>query len=394
MKPVFIFSILAFLTHEVWASDNFFKISSQGTSITIQTTTPHFIYKNAGIKILSNAFVFTDPQHDCAKINKNFCVFSASDQAPTTIHISGPTQAAEFILCLNVNGPTSCETYSISMSAVPTPALYIANGYGTGTNNVSRCMISNNSLDSCSTSGNDLDNPFGIAINAARTHFYVTNPYDNDISKCQLSGEGLLIDCKKQSFNFDHPMGIELSSNYAYIANYNTNTISKCDLDFNGDFTGCTTSGSNLSGPVGVTFNNTQDKFYITNYLTNQITQCSLSVAGDLVSCSLAGSNINTPTSIRFNHNNTLAYITNYGANTLTQCAVNKIDGSLNDCATENVNFSAPQSVALNANDSIAYISNAGNNHISICQIINTHITNCVDSSTTFNGPTGLTLIE
>ncbi|MGL5743074.1 MAG: DUF1554 domain-containing protein [Legionella sp.] len=82
------------------------------STINITTTTPHWTYPTAGIKILSSGYKVVGK----SPAPNGYVLFSVSDTQPANITLSGPVGTANIRLCLNGTGKTyTCEDYTISV---------------------------------------------------------------------------------------------------------------------------------------------------------------------------------------------------------------------------------------------------------------------------------------
>lgn len=116
----------AFITHSLsvalfcsnsfaWHPD-FFNVSNENSTLTVRTTVSNHTYPAAGIKILSAEFALSNPGKECIPLSNGYCSFSVSDTNAKKIHFSGPPGMMKFILCLDANGPLSCQNYEIKQS--------------------------------------------------------------------------------------------------------------------------------------------------------------------------------------------------------------------------------------------------------------------------------------
>ncbi|MFI4936897.1 MAG: beta-propeller fold lactonase family protein [Candidatus Berkiellales bacterium] len=203
---------------------------------------------------------------------------------------------------------------------------YVANN--TGNSSVSKCMVTNGSLNACVDSGAGVitgnNGPCGIVLNKTGTLAYVTTDNSNTVMKCTISN-GMFTTCTSTGAGFfNGPVGIALNNlgNIAYITNFGNgsgatvpgNTVTICSIDNTGNFTTCKDSGFTFNSPFGVTLNKAGDTAYVVNYssgLNGTISKCSIdfnpssSTFGNFKTCSDSGVNsapFNGPTWVIFSY--------------------------------------------------------------------------------------------
>lgn len=262
---------------------------------------------------------------------------------------------------------------------------YIANN---NNNTVTKCQINGQGeMLNCSNSGaNLIMDPEGITINnefAYITNFNIdTRPNIPTITICNISNNGDLSSCRDSGANFHlkqldlQPYNITFNAGYAYITNdANHDAVIKCDVNNDGSLSNCNDSGASLlSAPDGIVFNG--NFAYITNMNNNTITQCEVDSSGNILNCKNSGAGLlSGPGGISFNSN--YAYITNMENSTVTECSVDS-DGSLSSCRDSNANLlSWPTSIVFKPG--FAYITNFNSNDVTVCEIEGStgSLTNC-----------------
>jgi len=93
----------------------FFNVLASGLNLNIRTTIPGHTYPAAGIKLNTSGYTLADANPGCAMSPNGYCLFQVSDTVPASINISGPSGLVQFTLCLNGNGPLSCQNYSMTV---------------------------------------------------------------------------------------------------------------------------------------------------------------------------------------------------------------------------------------------------------------------------------------
>lgn len=88
------------------------SVPPASTTLKITTTTPHWTYPTAGIKIVTQGYSIVGKTP-----NRNgFVLFSVSNTAPVNLTLSGPIGPVSIRLCLNGIGKTyTCEDYIVSV---------------------------------------------------------------------------------------------------------------------------------------------------------------------------------------------------------------------------------------------------------------------------------------
>ena len=109
----------------------FFNAIINSNTLNISTVTQNHTYSAAGIKINTPGYSIAT---GCASITNGYCLFSVSDSSPTHIIIYNPTTGSgivNFSLCLDGNGPLSCQNYTRSgqFSTPGSPVLTSVTGY-------------------------------------------------------------------------------------------------------------------------------------------------------------------------------------------------------------------------------------------------------------------------
>lgn len=398
-------TLLALFCGNVFASNasnnaSVFNVSSASLTLSISTTIPNHVYPSAGIKINTPGYGLSSAGSECTMANNGYCLFSVSNTHPKTIHLSGHSGSVNMTLCLNGQGPNSCQQYTTQISAGYSKA-YIANY---NNNLITKCSIdSTGNLLSCENAGGNNDynfgGPAGITLNSAGTTAYVTNMGAGNIAACTINPQdGTFSSCSDSGAEhfFFQPLGIALNpaGTIAYVADLSDGSISLCQINSSGLFSSC--QRHHLQGVVtaaGIAINSAGTLAYITNYFNSTVSKCAIDgTTGELSSCTDSGNTgvaFESPDGIALNTAGTMAYIVNYGHGGASQCPIN-LDGSFGACQyTAGGNVSNPAGIILNDGQNYSYISDNGSGTIYKCQVESDgQLDNCTDSGATLtNGP-------
>jgi DNA-binding beta-propeller fold protein YncE len=322
------------------SSGSLFTVSVSGANLNIRSNISGRTYSNAGIKINTAGYSLANPGSDCTMNANGYCLFSVNDTSLKTIELSRASGAVNITLCLNANGPLSCQSYDI-------PLVFLHTAY----------------------------------ITNYKTNFY-SNPLENTVTKCSIDNDGMLNSCENaNATGLDHPIGITLNpaENKAYIANLLANTVSMCTINSNGNFSSCTDSGAGniFNEPMGIAVSPTNDVAYITNYGNNTISKCLINTSnGTFYSCSNTGSGFAYPQTIVINHAQTFAYIGNINFSLpVSKCAINPSTKALTNCTDSGntgVSLFYISGMALNnAGNKMYFATNdsSGDSHAGQCPI-------------------------
>lgn len=88
-----------------------FNANFTGGSFNITTTVPNHIYPAAGIKINTPGYILTGQGTQCIPINNGYCLFTVSNTQQKVLSVSGAGPVS-ITLCLNGQGPLSCQIYN------------------------------------------------------------------------------------------------------------------------------------------------------------------------------------------------------------------------------------------------------------------------------------------
>ncbi len=270
-------------------------------------------------------------------------------------------------------GGITCAGTNFPLSVTVTDPIYayISNN---SNSTLSYCSFNaNGGFNNCLTTGSNISNPSGIAINKAGTYLYVTNEngsLQNTISYCAINANGSLNACETTRTGLLSPADITFNpaGTIAYIAN-ETDGIVYCPVNSNGSLDTCVQTGTSFSNPAGIRINATNTFAYIANFGNNTVTYCAINTDGSLGVCSVTSSaTFNGPNSVEINPAGNMIYVANKNSNTVSYCPLNS-DGSVGTCAVTGSGLSTPFSIAFNAGGTLAYVVNSGNNTVSYCNV-------------------------
>jgi len=407
MKKVYLYLMLILSCQVGFATSGaFFSVTSNttqtGTILSITTTIPNHTYSIAGIKINNSGYHLTNAGSECTSIANGYCLFSVDNLSPKTITITGKVGQIDMSLCLNGNGPISCQNYQVSISYA-----YVANDNG----HILICPIRSNGLfGACFDGAATFSGPNVLTFNATKTMAYVTN-FDGtgSVYLCAIQSDYTLADCHtltNTGASFALPFGLVLNTlqTTAYIPNGSGGNVLICPL--NGDSTVCENSGNtgiSFSYPLGIAFNQTQTIAYVTNNGVisgaNAVSMCPITAGtfGDCVDSGNTGISFSNPQGIVLNSSGTIAYVTNTSStSTVSICPIQK-DGAFGKCVDSGNTFDYPIWIALNTDGTKAYVTNNTGSTVLMCPINdNGTFGTCQNAGNSgipqFSGPEGITL--
>jgi DNA-binding beta-propeller fold protein YncE len=403
-KIAFLFVCLMSSCNLVFAGE-YFSVSSNGTSVTVQSLIANHTYSNAAIKLNSTDYTFTDSASDCTSFQNGYCLFSVSDTTSKTIQISGKEGLAQMVICLSAasNTPQICQRYTMSISPISNKLVYVSSAYGLGLNILKKCQLgaTGETLANCTSTGSDFNNPYDMVMHPKRLSLYVTNSFDPSLSQCFLDASGDVTTCNKFTSNLHRPLGITINSagTLLYMTSGDDDNVTKCSIKSDGSIIGCGQSGDEMSIPVGIVLNNAGTLAYVSNYKTNTITMCSIDSTGDLSSCQTTGSTLyasglSSPTGLAIDPKNKYLYALNDAASTATKCLIGAL-GTLTNCTATGSGFSNPQKMRINKEGTRVFVSNSESQQLRMCEIgPSGDWTNCSSILSSQAGLSALELIE
>lgn len=373
MKKILLASLMlvTIQLHAETLDGAFFNVSSgSNLSLNISTTIPNYYYSSAGIKINSKEYGLAGVGTECTLASNGYCLFGVSDTNPVNISLVGEPGIVDFTLCLQANGPSNCQNYSVGFSSY----LYVTNF----TSVVSVCpVLSNGTFGTCQDSGQSayINEAVAIALNDENTLAYVVDYGASKILVFPVNPANGTFGAPLQEFAFDFSYGgitFNASGNILYITNYNTSSVDLCTLNANGTINTCTESslGAIIPDPVGITLNEAGTFAYIPDQDSgsNIVYVCAIGMDGDFTSCISSGVTFDDPTTVALNEDQTIAYVTNYGGSYVSVCLINPADGTFSSC--ENSVFDtldAPWGIVRNDTANLIYVSSGSN--IGVCSV-------------------------
>ena len=262
-------------------------------------------------------------------------------------------------------GITLTRPFQIALNRANTIA-YIAAG---SNNQVYKCTLNEaGQFEACSDSGNSgvaFNDVIGIALNRLNTRAYVTNrvissPSSSYVSVCPILANGdfgACVDSGNSGVPFVGAAGIVLNAaeTHAYVTNFFNNSVSICPIQIGGDFGACYDAGNTglpLITPAGLALNTNNSIAYMTNFTTNQVVRCPIQADTRLGFCESVnntGAAFNAPVGISLNTIGTLAYVANEApaVNSVLLCAI-KADGAFGQCTPSGGPYGAPRAITLN----------------------------------------------
>ena len=414
IKPTVLLLVM-FYQMPLMASGLFFNVSTKGRSLIISTTIAQHVYPPAGIKINTAGYVLNKIGTDCIDGGNGYCLFTVSNTTSRVISIKGGAGTVSLSLCLDGNGPISCQNYKVTLPAIQ-PYAYVPNFKNGNTSTVSICPIKpDGGFGACVDASNVFDGPTGIVLNSSGNIAYVSNYSLNGVKKCIINDDGSFGACTdsgSSGLSFNGPMGIVLNGTgrIAYVANNPGNFISKCSINANGTWGACVDSGNSgesFSGPTGITLNKAGDLAYIANHDGNAVIICpinpdgtfgfcqdssypiSFKSKGKFAVCFLAPGTFSGPNGVILNGTENFAYVTNYNNGLVNLCRIQP-DGSFGTCV-DLVALNGPVGIVLNGTGALAYITEYNSNSVTKCSVnIDGTFGICDDSGSTgvsFNNP-------
>lgn len=394
MKTILKYAVLCFsllLGQAAAAAGLFFDVTLSGSTLNIKTTIPYHTYPGAGIKINSAGFSLTNAGSECTMAGNGYCLFSVSNATTKTISITGSSGTLNVTLCLNGNGPLSCQNYNVVFGSSSSMA-YVANG-----SNVQSCPVNTDgTFGSCSAS-QTFNGATGVALDTVANRAYVTENGSNQVSVCPIiAGGGFDICFDSTGVGFDGPDGVAINSagTFAYVSNVTSGKVRACQINSDGTFGTCASNSIGSGIPFGLTLNNAGDRIYIATQDSLGVVQVCLA-SGTTVFCGgmPIGNTFNLPVGVALNPLNTILYVVNNGSDTVSVCPLSG-GGALGTCIDSGQLFvTGPQGIAINAAGTKAYIS-YNTTSVSECTINPTDGTfsSCVNASTAFSNALYLAL--
>lgn len=397
------------------SAQDLFSLTGNSSSLTVTSMVPNHTYPQAGIKINSPGYQLSGVGSECTMAPTGYCLFSVSDTAPKSISISGSGKNVSVDLCLNGNGPLSCQGFEISTGDASKGGYFTNNG----STSVYYCTFdpSTNLIDTCidagqsGTLGFDLQ---GVIVNKAQTMAYFTtqsssifqceiNPSDNTFSSCTPTAistpTGYL-----GEFGF---LTFDSTESYAYIVD-SYNRVLSCPVSAGIISGNCSDSSATSveSAAAGIVINKSDSVAYIADGFSE----------GFVVMCDVSGSTFSNcgpldgggditfsaPIGLAFNPSQSILYVADAFRNAVYGCSTaitsTKRVGSFSDCFTALTPdlYYYLWGITLNAQGTMAYVSD-NDGDVYQCPILNDGTFGaCTDyqNGNFFDTVNGMALIE
>lgn len=396
----------------------FFTLSTAGTNLSITTTVPNHLYEQAGIKILTPGYSIQNLGTDCNMAANGYCIFPVSQTQPHSLAISGPKGDLDLILCLNGNGPVSCQRFK-NIHFSPNTFAYVVS---TSTFSLASCPVDNSSgqLGTCQNAIPAFTLPAapnGVVLNKMSTKAYINSEnsraVESSITTCDVDSEtGILTNCA--SANIASPA--DMVAQQGLIAptpddsqlfvlsdiSFSSVRIAACPLNTSSTNLTCTDTGAILhnNSSTGITLNKAGTTAYVGGNngglpLTNHyVDVCSVNGTSfsNCIGKKGDGSSISFDPvyGVALNKTETLIYVVVNEPGSRTS-----VPGIIYGCSTtpNNTNFfdscftatqsaiNNAQDITLNADNTYAYITDA-NRNVYTCPInINGTFGSCIPTT-------------
>ena len=305
------------------------------------------------------------------------------------------------------SGTANADVSNVSVACVSTYN-YVSNAVS---GNVSLCNVDDSSgnLTCAGTTGDNLNNPRSMLINATGTYAYIVNQSSQTVSLCDADpATGALTNCVATG-GFPAPattfptevIGIAYNQpkTFVYITGGTggSGVVYRCVIRTTGApiLQNCTQAVGGLqTGAQGITVSSTGNYAYVVG--TSLVYLCSINNVQQIscLNANTTGGTFNLSRRIAINPSSTYAYVTNAGNNTVSLCTVNVNTGSLTCSGTTGSGFTAPVGISINPSNTYAYIANEPDNTVTRCSInANTgQLEFCAPTGSGFSGPSGIAL--
>lgn len=425
MKKILLFSFIGFSAHA--GGGLFFNVTGSTTSMSISSNIPNHTYKQAGIK-LNPGFTLLNPESECTSVNKyGYCIFEISNLAPKTLSITGSGSTIGATICLNGNGPVSCQHYSYT-SSVSSIAdyVYVVNSTGpSSTGFISLCQAdSSGTLSNCQPAGETNPcstasdcSPRSITFDGLYQYAYISyhksessGPSASIIQACEVNASTkTLSNCQFTSLpdmsTFPNQIAYVKLGTQGYIYTVTgeggfggETSIYRCEVD-NILISNCTNTNPGISSLnlTGIAINPNAVNMYVSNNSGNQLVNCTINDSAGSITCDTLNpvSVSNNPEFISLDVGGTPAFIP-FFVNGVQYFPISgsQITSTGSGVAKSSASFSQPNQSTPNSAGTYAFVSNRGNNEVSICSINSDNTFDiCQTSAETFYSPFGITVI-
>lgn len=368
-------------SHFIFGAGALFNVNSNNSMLTINTTIPHHTYPNAGIKL--NTTGYSLGGQGCTQAKNGYCLFSVSDTEAANISIiNGSTSGKllEVTLCLNGNGPLSCQNYrNLSI----TPAAKYA--YVTQDIDVAPVLLcalnpSTGLITTCQNAGGGGaltgTYPQGITLNNAGTMAYLPDYETASILQCPINSDSTFGTCISTAitspsgfFSYYGNIVLNPANTIAYIGQYEpTENVIACPIN-DGIISGaCTETGATgFSGyPTGIALNSAGTIAYIGEYSTGRVIVCSVD-GSSFSNCQHKTGNGSSITfenvgGVALNNSGSTLYVTDYNSGKVYGCSTPANNATyFNSCYVATFSIPDAWGITLNASNTVAYVTNYDN---------------------------------
>lgn len=414
--------LLGLIACSSYASEGlFFDVSGSTSSMNIVSNIPNYTYLYAGIK-LNPGYTLTNPNSECKSINKyGYCIFEISNLSSKTFSISGTGNQVGATICLNANGPVSCQEYAYTPAGSSfTDYVYVVNSLGgtSGSGFISLCQAdSSGVLSNCQSAGNTNPcssapgncSPRSIIFDQSNQYAYIT--YQNSVSSassyivgCAVnSGTKMLGNCNYQALmdlgTKPNQIAYAKKGGNEYVYTTTTgayNSIYRCSVSGSA-VSSCTNTSPSISSVnlTGIAINAGSTNMYVANNSSGQLVNCTINNNAGDITCGSSFVVASNPEYISLDVGGTPAFIPFFSSGIGYYPIVSgQITSTGSGTAKSSSGLSNPNQSTPNSVGTYAFVSNAGTGKVLICPI-NTDNTfgSCQDSSDTFDSPVGIAVI-
>jgi hypothetical protein len=376
-----------------------FNVTGSSNNIKINTVIPNHYYPAAGIRLKTPGYQITS---GCSSIANGYCLFGVSDTQQARIITSGNTNILDIVLCLDGNGPNSCQNYNLPT----THYAYITHAFSGSSPYVSVCTLDpfSGAILTCEDAGADsvlstAGGLGGISINSdAHIAYIASSDIPPNLYECNINSQGSFASCTVIAitpmpyYNYYGLLTYSKTNNIVYTINYATSptTVLACAVNASGHMSGnCTDTGAIgiSSDSVQITVNDQGTVAYIGAYTGTDVMVCDIT-NGTIFNCvakSGDGAFITfaEPSAVALSSDESLLYVGNYSNGAIYACSTTSTGSSpfFSACTEVGDIFSTGTDVwSFAVNNNIVYI--ADYNNTTVCRIASDGtFTDCQESS-------------
>ena len=350
-------------------------------------------------------------------------------------------------LCLNANGPLSCQSYNVTSSTLSILTTIPNHKYSNAgiKINTSGHIITQSNLQPCPLNSKGFclfsvsnTSPAMVQIQFKSIYAYVVNTYGT-VSICSVSQNGSSFSAcmtttapdstGNTALNYPDAIALNPTQTMAYIGNGSPLTglnacpngevsIAICPINIDGSFATCTTAcDPTFIYNTGLAFSPDGKYLYVSNYNVSTcgkpgqlpcgwVSICPVNPDGTLAPCSMSNGPNNETIDFGYagfvgvqkaSNGSTFLYTTaNENQLTIAMCLIS--GGIISDCQATNydlttMNIQTPQGISFNLANTVAYVGNFGS-YLAVCSVTNGIITFCSTyNDSSFNFDTNYTAI-